>query len=245
MVVGIIGYGAVGEAVASYYKDPIICDPPKGIQGDLTKADYIFICVPTPDNNGFDLGYIENAIENAPKDKVLILKSTVLPGTTRELKKKYGVNLHYNPEFLSENNAKEHFANPQLQVIGTDDKKLGKKLEEILPLAEKCIITDFETAESIKIVRNVLSATKLVVLNEVFDALNRDFCEWETIKEGLIELDKIDSHHLDVEHKGGRGAGGKCLRKDFNAFSMWANSPLLKLINIRNHVLLEKYPKCK
>lgn len=244
MVVGIIGYGTVGQAVASYYNKPIIYDPPKGIKGDLTKADYIFICVPTPESYwGFDLTQVKDAIKKAPKGKVLILKSTVLPGTTRILKKAFNVDLHFNPEFLSEHNSKEYFEEPQLQVVGSDSAKDAIKIAEMLPEGKRLILTDTMTAETIKISRNALSASKLIVLNELYDLYGG--ANWNDVQEGLLELEEIPSRHLNVVHKGGRGAGGKCLKKDLRAVATSSGNPLFVLINGRNNYYLEKYPKCK
>ena len=70
--------------------------------------------------------------EVAPKisgtDKILILKSTSLPGTTKKMTKKYpGVNFVMNPEFLTQKNANRDFLNPARTVIGAESKDVAQK----------------------------------------------------------------------------------------------------------------------
>ena len=69
----------------------------------INQADIIFICVPTPydKDKGFDLSYIETAISNIQGDKIVVIKSTLLPGSTETLQKKYPQHkILNNPEFL-------------------------------------------------------------------------------------------------------------------------------------------------
>ena len=96
--VGVIGNGFVGEAisfafssVADLYVFDI--DPKKSLdnQYSVHNCDFVFICVPTPMfmDGSQDLSYVESVFEKATNKPVYILKSTVLPGTTDWLSKKY------------------------------------------------------------------------------------------------------------------------------------------------------------
>ena len=96
--VGVIGNGFVGEAISfafSSVADMYIYDiDPSRCLNDvesLHNCDFVFICVPTPmfEDGSQDLSYVESAFQNATDKPLYIIKSTVLPGTTEELSKKY------------------------------------------------------------------------------------------------------------------------------------------------------------
>ena len=95
--VGIIGVGMVGGALRKYFekkgkelnKDLFLYDPFKGFDSteDINKAEVIFICVPTPylkDGKGFDLSFVEDAFSKIEGEKIIVIKSTALPGTTQK-----------------------------------------------------------------------------------------------------------------------------------------------------------------
>jgi UDPglucose 6-dehydrogenase len=96
--VGIMGTGFVGGALKRYFESsgitPFTYDKGKneGSIEDVNKADVVFICVPTPyylDGSGFDLSYVRSAIEALQGEKIIVLKSTVIPGTTAQLQADY------------------------------------------------------------------------------------------------------------------------------------------------------------
>jgi UDP-glucose 6-dehydrogenase len=93
-----------------------------------------------------------------------------------------------------------------------------------------------------------LYATKVVAINDIFDILTRAGIDYDAVKEGLRKSKMISPTHLDVFHKGGRGAGGKCLPKELGAFVIFAknvgisNSLFVRVKEI-NDRLLERYPK--
>src|SRR3990167_238653 len=120
---GIIGYGFVGQAVANGFqvasggKDTIrYYDKYKetlSLEEVIDKSEFIYICLPTPmkdDESGIDLSIIHEMMGEIAKltnntDKIVIIKSTVTPGTTAELEKKYPkTKFAFNPEFLTEAN---------------------------------------------------------------------------------------------------------------------------------------------
>ena len=114
--VGVIGNGFVGEAISfafSSVSDLYVydTDPLKSLDDleSVHNCDFVFICVPTPmfEDGSQDLSYVESTFEKATKGPVYILKSTVLPGTTEELSKKYSnFKIIFSPEFLTERTAK-------------------------------------------------------------------------------------------------------------------------------------------
>ena len=104
--IGVIGYGFVGRATGEGFstssKNKVFWfdkfkESPNTFEEVVEKSDFIFICVPTPifgDYSGMDMSIVEGVIEEiAPKvsgtDKIVILKSTSLPGTIKKMTKKY------------------------------------------------------------------------------------------------------------------------------------------------------------
>ena len=111
--IGIVGTGMVGGALQRYLEkkeglELFLYDKGKNIGSleEVNKAELIFICVPTPylkDGKGFDLSYVEDAFNMLSGEKVVVIKSTVLPGTTEIFQQKYPQHkVLMNPEFLTE-----------------------------------------------------------------------------------------------------------------------------------------------
>ena len=124
-------FAAVGKAVEAYYKNVKVYDKyhPRDSIEEAAAADYIFVAVPTPYDNGPDLTEMNDAIANiavrlkTPEKQVIIIKSTVLPGTTDDYQAKYpDANFIFNPEFLTESAKEEDFAKPDKQLVGYTEK---------------------------------------------------------------------------------------------------------------------------
>ena len=107
--IGIVGVGMVGGALQRYFEKkgikPLLYDKGRelGSIDQVNEADVIFLCVPTPFENGFDLSYVEEACRNIKGEKIIVIKSTVVPWTTEKLQKQYPQHKFiFNPEFLTE-----------------------------------------------------------------------------------------------------------------------------------------------
>src|SRR3990167_10210457 len=195
MNVGIIGYGYVGQATGVgfgtnpenkiFWYDKFK-ESPNTLDEVIEKSDFIFICVPTPifdDYSGMDMSIVEGVVDQvAPKisgtGKILIIKSTSLPGTIKRMMKKYpGVNFVTNPEFLTQKNANADFLKPFRTVIGCDSSDVGERVkklyETILPKDQKYFITDTISAEVIKYMSNLMLASKSLLANEFYDLSQR------------------------------------------------------------------------
>lgn len=236
MNIGVIGYGFVGQATgmgfASNPKNKVFWfdkfkESPNTLEEVVEKSDFIFISVPTPifdDYSGMDMSIVEGVIGDvAPKikgtNKVIVLKSTSLPGTTQKMVKKYrGVNFLMNPEFLTQKNANRDFLNPARTVIGCDSpdvaQKLVKAYKTILPKNQPYFITDFVSAEMIKYMSNLMLASKSLIANEFYDLTKKvggNFIDIQT----AVEADPRIGTHLGVPGPDGdRGFGGACFPKD-------------------------------
>ena len=157
--IGIIGAGYVGSAVKHHYKDAKIWDKfvdTPNTQEEVLAQPLIFICLPTPYSKakkpgvyrGADISAIVENLAKIPSGRIAILKSTMPPGTTSYLQKKFPkIRLLFNPEFLTAAYAKEDFAYPDKQVLGytnTATKKIAEQVMPILPRAQSLILPAFE-----------------------------------------------------------------------------------------------------
>jgi UDPglucose 6-dehydrogenase len=155
--IGIIGVGMVGGALAKVLSRPYLYDKYKEIGSlkEINQADIIFICVPTPFDakKGFDLSYVQDAFKLIKGSKIVVIKSTVLPGTTEMFQKKYPRHkILFNPEFLTEETADQDMRYPDRQIIGYTKKSynVAKDILQILPLAPFERIIPATEAETVK-----------------------------------------------------------------------------------------------
>src|SRR3989344_6007580 len=114
--VGIIGLGMVGDPIRRWFEEikgykrgvDLFCfdvDKKKGFNDDINKADVIFVAVPTPSpkGGGADLSILYSAVGTIGDDKIVVLKSTIPPGTSADIQKKYPKKkIIFSPEFLTE-----------------------------------------------------------------------------------------------------------------------------------------------
>src|ERR1043166_7563433 len=109
-IVGFIGHGYVGKSYADNFADrgfPVVRysleEPYIRNKPEVKKCDVVFVAVPTPTTpKGFDASIVEEALGLIKNGAVVIIKSTVTPGTTRKLQKKFPkLIILFSPEFLS------------------------------------------------------------------------------------------------------------------------------------------------
>lgn len=236
--IGIIGNGFVGSAILHGFilhtKDIYVYDKKKSIssnslQQTVKQSDVIFICLPTPmyESGECDLSIIHSCLEEIqtlglPLDeKIFVIKSTVVPGTTDGLKEKFpSLSFVFNPEFLTQRKARLDFINTARIVLG-GDKDPVDIVEELYRHRfphTKIIKTDCKTAEMIKYMCNCFFATKVSFMNEMKQISDAIGCDWDNAMEGFITDGRIGNSHIDVPgHDGDVGFGGKCFPKDLNA----------------------------
>ncbi|MFA4872413.1 MAG: hypothetical protein WC659_00560 [Patescibacteria group bacterium] len=247
---GIIGVGMVGGAVYAYYPDAIPYSPRKYPQNKekINDADIVFVCVPTPfmkDGVGFDLSYVHDAISLLKEGKTVVIKSTVIPGTTDALQAQYPQHKFlFNPEFLREASANEDFKNPDRQIIGTtaQSEAAARELMGILPPASFSKIVPAKEAEMVKYFGNTFLATRVIFANQMFDLCKKLGIDYELVKEAASADPRIGPSHFNIDQDGYRGYGKKCLPKDTRALLQLAvqtgvNLELLKTLEEINHEL--------
>lgn len=254
MSIGIMGTGMVGGAVRRYFEKvgnvPFVFDPGKneGSVAEVNRADVVFICVPTPYDpakGGFDLSMVREAIGNVSAGKIIIIKSTIMPGSTAELQKEFPEHkLMYNPEFLTEMTADQDMQFPDRQILGTTDKSFtaAGDVMAILPLAPYERIMPSTASEMVKYYGNTWFSAKVTFANQMYELCQKLGIEYDQVRDGVAADKRIGRTHLEIFHKGYRGYGGKCLPKDTRALiqlgdKVGADMRLLKLVEELNNEL--------
>jgi nucleotide sugar dehydrogenase len=228
-----MGMGVVGTALYDYLtvdnREIVLklYDPAKDFNDDLSACDVVFICVPaaTLEDRTQDLSAINHCLKKLFDYKTfftkpIILKSTVLPGTTYTLAQQYLLRVYHMPEFLTERRALEDMHDHQILCGGRDTISYEHKLliEAIFRYKEIIWVANKE-AELTKYAHNSFCALKVNFFNTIFMACNRLGANYDYIKHGLSISGFIEPTHLSVPGPDTKfGYGGKCLPKDLKAF---------------------------
>ena len=202
----------------------------------IKDADLVFITVGTPSrrlNDDADLSYVwsvaDEIAKNIKKYCVVVTKSTVPVGTSKEIKKIIGklvpedlFDVVSNPEFLREGSAIDDFMRPDRVVIGSENLKSEKIMKELyrpLYLRETPLVsTSIETAEIIKYASNSFLATKITFINEIADLCEVVGANVQDVSKAMGIDQRIGNKFLNA----GPGYGGSCFPKDVKAFSSTA-----------------------
>lgn len=253
--IGIVGGGVVGQAVKNYFPQAKIYDKFVTLDpwDDVVAQDYIFICVPTPYNSGFDGSNVYEAVERISLvlERVVIIKSTVIPGTTENLQKKFpNIKILFNPEFLDNATAKEDFLHPDKQVVGytAKSKDVAEEVMDIFPKAKYSKIVEATIAEMVKYMVNSYYATKVIFANQIYDMCEALKIDYNRVREAFEHDRRVAPGNFDVWHGGYRGFGGKCLPKDLASLidcakELGVKMTLLEDVKKINEELLNKNPK--
>ena len=258
--IGIVGNGFVGSAVRFGFSPNTGCDaevrvydkdPSKSvdtIEETVNKSDFIFLSVPTPSNKdgSMNLDIVEQALQdisevNERDDNVVLLRSTVVPGTTRRLQSKYtNLNIVFNPEFLTERSAKYDFINQSRIIVGGGEGhafEVGATADLFrwrFGDSVSIIETDWETAELIKYMSNCFFTTKISYMNEMYQLANKCEADWEVVLDGFFRDGRVGHSHMNVPgHDGKFGFGGSCFPKDIQAILHFGESLGLNLNTIK------------
>lgn len=227
--IGIIGKGCVGSAVGQALTDlgheVKYHDLKMNTKiSDIASADMVFICVPTPltKRNICDTSNVEDIINQLAKIRykgIVAIKSTVVPGFTDSIAKKYqDLSICFVPEFLREKTAYYDFKEDhKLLVIGTEDSAVFDYIVEIHKnIPQKVVLLSPTQAEILKYMSNAIASTKVVFANIFYEICEQFNCDYSEVKNACVDTGKIDNSYLDV-HANLRGYSGACLPKDIQA----------------------------
>ena len=178
-MIGIIGHGVVGKAASNTLKksfELVIYD--KYLESvsfsNLHACDFIFVIVPTPFDASkmqVDMSAVQESLdklESINYSGIVIIKSTIPPGSTSNYEKRYNYDIVFNPEFLRESTTpNEDFANQDIVVLGTDNLDVYTKCKNMYSKVLKKDIdyfhVDATTAEMIKYSQNTMLASRVAL----------------------------------------------------------------------------------
>jgi GDP-mannose 6-dehydrogenase len=238
----------------------VTADPGVGMEG----AEISLICVGTPTSSQgeIDLSHVRlvsrqigEHLGKAAPGHVVVLRSTVVPGTSRNLmvpeiektsgrKVGEGWDACFNPEFLREGSSLQDYDRPSRVLVGERSAGVGQR---VLQLYEKVeaprFVSTLEVAETVKYADNAFHALKITFANEVgrvCDALDID-------GNVVMEIFRAD-HKLNVSPvylRPGYAFGGSCLPKDLRALTFTARRagvtvPMLESILPSNEIAVRR-----
>lgn len=268
MRVGFIGQGWIGKNYANDFEDRGFDVVRYGLEPEyignkekLKECGVVFIAVPTPTTSqGFDCTIVDESLRLLHDGSIAIIKSTILPGTTETLQEKYpNIFVVHSPEFLRETHAEYDARHPARNIVGIpkDNKSfqdVAEKVLAILPKSPYNKIMHSREAELVKYIGNCYLYQKVVFFNQMYDLANALNLNYQNIRDAVVKDERIGDTHTHVNHASGhnsqflgRGAGGHCFIKDFEALiemyeKKMPNDVLglnsLKSIRDKNHELL-------
>lgn len=247
MKIGLVGLGIVGTAMKQSFVEKKInlytYDKYKyiGKIKDLLECNIIFLALPTPydiikkEYNKSAIYEICEYFNKTEKIFTIVLKSTIEPGTSDELAKKYK-NLHFvhNPEFLSTKTAYNDFHNQAHIVLGKSDNCSEERFNDVVLFYKdnypEALISycSSKEAESMKIYCNSFYAIKIQYFTELFLMCQTNGTNYTKIKDLMLKNGWINKHHTNIPGQDGeKSYGGLCFPKDTNALLSYMQKNLV------------------
>jgi GDP-mannose 6-dehydrogenase len=228
----------------------------------VLESQLSLICVGTPSTpQGFiDLAQVTNvckqigsALRHTALPHTVVIRSTVLPGTTERLSRllshssahPLGKNLHvaFNPEFLREGTSVKDFYSPPYTVVGTNHPVAAANVKEMYSfLSEPLLVVNIAEAELLKYAANAFHATKITFANELGRLANHWGIDGSVIMELLCRDTRLNISSAYL--RPGFAYGGSCLPKDLSALVTKAQVcnlkvPLLESLGWSNRLQID------
>jgi UDPglucose 6-dehydrogenase len=231
MIISVIGQGKLGKPIADVFEandyKVIRIDNDKSL-GHCTHCqrlgDITFVVVPTPsmENDKFSSEYVENVLSKIKKKQIVVIVSTLYPGETDRLQKKYKrLTIVYNPTFVALGSVVFDFIHPDFILIGARNQKAVEILKSIYhrilfsPHSVKFTILTPLEAEIAKLTLNCYITTKITFANQI-----GNLCYRVGIKpDNILNAVGMDSRIGNKYFKAGLGYGGPCFPRDNLAMS--------------------------
>lgn len=273
--INIIGYGYVGSAMGHLCEKNDIEFNVYDIQKkegkfnyfnniiDLVKCsennseiNFYIIAVPTnSDSEGnCDISIVKSVLEslknNVTKETYVIIKSTIVPGTSKELSEKYtNFDVIFCPEFLTQKNYLNDIYNAKFVLLGIPNKFNMTKYQKILNVIRTfykhntqidILIRSYEECELFKYILNTYFGIKITFFNEIYDLCKKMNVDYQNLKE-LFSLDpRVGDYGITVPGDHGRGYHGVCIPKEVRGMiklqeKLGLSSELMSCIDKRNN----------
>lgn len=233
ITIGIVGFGYVGKAMFNLFikkYKTIFYDPyvdGSCTKEDINKCDMAVICVFTPSSpdGQCDISIVDETVSWI--NTLILIKSTIAPGTTDFLIKKYNKHIVFSPEYIGESDydTGRHNFNLDASLInfvtlGGDTQSVKKCADILIPILgpnKKYNQVSAITAELAKYMENCYLATKVVFCYE-FDNICKSFgADYNAVRESWLLDPRIESSHTGVFKTNIYPFSGKCLPKDLLA----------------------------
>lgn len=210
------GYEVVRYALEPEYKDNAVA---------ISECSIVFIGVPTPSTpDGFDYSIVEGVLELVAEGSIAVIKSTLLPGTTKKLQDLFPNKIVlFSPEFLCENTAAYDVAHPIMNIVGVPydtagHLKAAESVKATFPFSEHNFIVSAQAAELFKYAHNLNGYFRVILSNLLYEVGEKTEANWADVKTMMDSDIMMSPYYNTPVHKGGRGAGGNCFVKDMAAF---------------------------
>ena len=207
---------------------------------EVAECDYVFTCLPTPMNSdgSCNTNIVEGVIKQIDeigKTNGIVVKSTIVPGTTQSWNEKYKTNIVFNPEFLTERNAVKDYENQSRIILGgprPSTTKLKGIFSKVFPKAH-IVKTDSTHAEMVKYLINTFLSVKVSFANEIYQICEGLKIDYDKVVEYATYDERLGDSHWNVPgHDGDFGFGGHCFPKDLAALIHLAEN-----LNVIDNVL--------
>ena len=212
----------------------------------VSSCDVIFLCLPTPmkKNGKCDVSIVERVLQeidlftdNYETKKTIVIKSTIVPGTTNKWNDVYeSLDIVFNPEFLTERNAVKDYDNQSRIILGGPrpaTTELKQIFSKVFPKAT-IIKTDSTHAEMVKYLTNNFLSVKVSFANEIYQLCDKLNIDYDKVVEYATYDERLGKSHWGVPgHDGDFGFGGHCFPKDLAAILHLSDE-----LNTINNVLL-------
>lgn len=237
-LIGFIGQGWIGKNYADDFEQRgyrvvrySLEEPYAANKEKIKECDIVFIAVPTPTKpSGFDDSIVRNTVPLVGKGKIVVIKSTLKPGTTRSIQLEHPEKIiFHSPEFLSRSTVASDVANPFQNIIGSPSldeacKAAAEIVLSVLPPAPSMVVSA-ETAEFYKYVHNTTLFARSIYMNLLYEVAQQLGINWDEIKSAIqndpmiaFQTPVVSHWHIEPRHVGGRGIGGDCHIKDIETF---------------------------
>lgn len=235
--VAIIGYGWVGKAMHQLFPEAVIFDPDQFPQDqelanqDLVNAcDVAFICVPTPviKEGKLDTTIVEEVVRGC-ECPLLVIRSTVNPGTSLRLMEKYDKRIVVQPEYLGEtvSHPMSDMKTRPFLILGGNPEATRELIELYQTVYNANVsirqVSHYE-AEVIKLSENRAIAFKVAQCQELYDVCQKCGLDYYTIREAVYGDDPRFNLWFSFVYPDKRGMNSKCIPKDVYAWCAWAES---------------------
>ncbi len=231
--VGIVGYGWVGRAMEQMFPGAVIRDTAllaSASKAEINACDVTFIAVPTPNlaDGSLDTSLVEGIAEWC-ESKLIVIRSTVNPGTTDKLVESTGKQIVFQPEYLGETpgHPMSDTRTRQFLIFGGKQKARRAAIDVYATVMNANVgirqLTAYE-AEVVKLTANRAAAFKVAQCQELYDACEASGVDYYAIRDAVYGDDPRFDLWWTFVYPEKRGMNSKCIPKDVYAWCAWAES---------------------